>query len=91
MKLNDFFNLVQGILAKMPAGIKLKKRDGTYVSHKAGTDFQVDLSDDVYSKDQVDDQINNKIAESQTGASISDSDTLTKLQELNTYLNDNKE
>lgn len=88
MKLNDFFNLVQNVLIKLPAGVKVKKKDGTYVTHKAGDDFQIDLSDDVYSKTEVDDQIDNKVATAQTGAVITNSATLTKLQEMNTYLND---
>lgn len=88
MKLNDFFDLVQKILIKMPAGVKVKKQDGTFVTHKAGDDFQVDLSDDVYSKTETDHQIESKVVAAQTGAEISDSATLTKLQELNTYLNE---
>lgn len=90
MKLTEFFDLVKNVLIKMPAGIKVKNQDGTYVSHKAGDDFQIDLSDDVYSKTQVDKQIDNKVATAQTGATITDDDVLDKLKELNTYLNDTK-
>lgn len=90
MRLTDFFSLVQDILVKMPAGIKVKKQDGSYISHKAGDDFQIDLSADVYSKTEVDTQIDSKVAAAQTGATITDSATLTKLQEMSTYLGNTK-
>lgn len=86
MKLTEFFDLVQNILSKLPAGIKVKNQDGTYVTHKAGDDFQIDLSSDVYSKTEVDQKITDKITTVQTGASITDSATLKKLQDMNAYL-----
>ncbi len=86
MKLTEFFDLVQKVLTKLPAGIKVKNADGTYISKKAGDDFQVDLSEIVYSKKETDRQIEDKVATAQTGASITDSDTLTKLQEMSSYL-----
>ncbi|HIY92861.1 MAG TPA: hypothetical protein H9820_07990 [Candidatus Companilactobacillus pullicola] len=86
MKLTEFFDLVQKVLIKLPAGIKVKNADGTYISKKAGDDFQVDLSESVYSKTETDKQIEDKVATAQTGASITDSDTLKKLQEMSSYL-----
>lgn len=86
MKLTDFFDLVQKVLIKLPAGIKVKNADGTYISKKAGDDFQVDLSESVYSKTETDKQIQEKVTSAQTGASVTDSGTLKKVQEMSSYL-----
>ncbi|APX72725.1 hypothetical protein M5C72_06350 [Companilactobacillus allii] len=87
MKLTEFFDLIQKIVVKLPAAVKIKKLDGTYSSIKAGTDMQVDLSAVVYSKDQVDDAINKKVVDANTNASITDTALLKQLKDMNTFLN----
>ncbi|WP_334328454.1 hypothetical protein [Companilactobacillus sp. HBUAS59699] len=87
MKVSDFLNLILNTIVKVPAAIKVKKLDGTYVSVKAGDDMQADLSSAVYSKEEVDDKISKKIIDANNNSEISDSATLKKLQEMNEFLN----
>ncbi|WP_125764406.1 hypothetical protein [Companilactobacillus hulinensis] len=86
MKLLDFLNLIMRTVIKLPAGVKIKKSDGTYTTIKSGDDMLMDISGEVYSKDQID----SKFTVANNNTVIASSADVTKLQEMDNYLNGTK-